>query len=291
MLYFLYLAGIFIAKILPLKVCYSLAAVISRMYFMFAGRDKEELRENLKIVFGTEVEKKQLDRYVFEVFFNFAKYLADFFKTFEIKEKYVNDNIKVQGSENLDKALEKGKGAIVVTIHLGNWELAGRVIGMLKYQVSAIALEHEDKRVNELFVKQRAESGVKSIFVGKAEIKECFKALKRNEVLGILGDKDYTSNGIYVDFFKKKARLPKGPAVFSLKTGAPIVFCVMVRGRSDEYQMYFKEPVFPEATDDYNKDLEIIMKKYIILFEESIQKYPGQWYAFRRIWGQEKITQ
>lgn len=291
MLYFLYSAGIFIAKVLPLKVCYSLAKVISKIYFIFARRDKKELKENLKVVLGRGIEQKQLDKYVFEVFFNFAKYLADFFKNFKLEKDYISKNVEIHGNENVDMALEKGKGAIVVTIHLGNWELAGRIVGMLKYPVSAIALEHQDKRVNELFIKQRAASGVKSISVGRAQIKECFRVLKRNEVLGILGDKDYTSNGIYVDFFHKTARLPKGPAVFSLKTGAPIVFCAIIRGKTDKYQMYFKPPVFPETTGDYDKDLENVMKKYIVFFEEFIRKNPGQWYVFRRIWDQKKITQ
>ena len=100
-------------------------------------------------------------------------------------------------------------------------------------------------------------------------------------------DKDYTGNGIKIDFFGKKAIMPKGPAVISLRTGAPIVFCALIREKNDTYIMNIEEPIKFTPTGNYEEDEKALMKQYLEVFEHYIKKYNDQWYAFRRIWVQE----
>jgi KDO2-lipid IV(A) lauroyltransferase len=201
----------------------------------------------------------------------------------------VAEHITVRGRENLDRAIEEGKGAVLTSLHLGNWELGGAVVGGLKYPISAIVLEHKNKRINDFFTRQRSINEMRSIPIGLS-IKECFKALKRNEFLAIAGDKDYTSNGIYVDFFNKKALIPKGPAAFSLKTGAPIIITMLVREKDDSFVLVIEDPIRYDPTGDYEKDIRDLMELYLKRCEKYIHKYPDQWYAFRRIWEPQQTT-
>lgn len=286
MLYVLYLIGFFLAKVLPMRACYAIAGFVARIFYIFSKRDKEELKENLRVVLGEDTPKEVIDRHTREVFKNFAKYLADFFKFTVFTEEYIDKNIGIEGREHLDGALKEGKGVINLALHLGNWELGGAVVGGLKYPASAIVLEHKSKRVNDFFVKQRAINNFRSIPIG-FQIKECFRALRRNEMVAIVGDKDYTSNGVYVDFFGKKALLPKGPAVVSLRTGAPIVFSVLTREKGDKFILHFEKPIKYTPTDDHEKDVRELMKIYIKFFEKYVRKYPDQWYVFRKVWNQD----
>ncbi len=286
MLYTLYVLGFSLAKVVPLRICYAVAEAIAWGYFICARRDRRELRANLKIILGEDADEKLIKRHIFMIFRHFAKYLVDFFRTDKFTEKYISKYIRIKGLENLDEGLSGGRGAIISSIHIGNWELGAAIVGALKYPISAIVLEHKDKRINDFFIRQRALNNVKSIPIS-APIKECFKAFKRNEIVAIVGDKDYTSNGIHIDFFGRKALLPKGTAVFSLKTGAPIVFCAMTRNEDDTFTLSFERPIQYNPTGDHRKDIQALMKEYIKFFEEYIRKNVDQWYAFRKIWDQE----
>lgn len=286
MLYYLYMTGFALAKIIPIKACYFVADMIARGYYLFAEKDKAAIRNNLRTVLGENISAKEIDRHILSIFRNFAKYLADFFKFPRFSEEYVAANIAIEGRENLDRCLSEGKGAISVTVHLGNWELGAALVGALGYRLSAIVLQHPNKRVNDFFVKQREINGVKSIPTGNS-VRGCFRALSGNEVVAIAADKDYTSTGVGVDFFGKKALLPKGAAVISLKTGAPIVFTILTRESGDNFKLRFESPIKFNPSGDRDRDTENLIAEYVKYFEKYIKAYPDQWYAFRKIWDQK----
>ncbi len=284
MLYFLYILGIFIAKVVPLRICYFFADFVARFYYMLAREDKKGLAENLKVVLGENVDERVIKRHALDVFRNFAKYLGDFFKFPRFSREYISKHIDLVGDSYLEECRKAGKGVILLSMHLGNWELGGAVIGALKYPVSAIVLEHENKKINNFFINQRAINGLRSIPLG-FRLKECFKVLKRNEFLAIAGDKSYTSGGIVVDFFGRKCVLPMGAAALSLKTGAPIIFCSLTREKGDHFKFAFEKPIYPEfISDDFNENVKHIMGKCVKHFEKYVRAYPDQWYVFRKLW-------
>jgi KDO2-lipid IV(A) lauroyltransferase len=302
MLYALYVTGFSLAKILPLRVAYLIAEAFARGYYLFSRRDKEAVKANLRVALGEDIKEDVLNRHALDIFRNFAKYLADFFKFPRLTREFIDRNITVDGIGYLDECLSEGKGAVLVTLHLGNWELGAAIMGPLNYPTTAIALEHPDRKINDFFKRQRSINQLKSVPVRQrsvddlksipmsVQIKECFRVLRNNGLLAIAADKDYTSTGIYVDFFGRKAVMPKGAAAFSLKTGAPIIVTVLTREEGDKFKFCFEPPIRYEPTGDYEKDLRALMGKYIVLFEKYVRKYPDQWYAFRKIWNHEETT-
>jgi len=283
MLYLVYVLGNGLSKILPLKACYFIADIVALCYYAFSKKDKAEIKANLKVVLGENADEKKLNGYVFEVFRNFGKYLADFVKTRKFTMEEILRDFDIEGQENLDKALSYGRGVIALTMHFGNWELSGSIMAGLGYPTSAIILEHKDRRINDFFVKRRALNGLRSIPLG-ASVKGCFKALKRNEMVGIVGDKDYTSGGVPINFFGRQAIVPKGAAAIALKTGAAIVISILFRQEDDSFKYVFEEPIVYKPTGDEDADIRAIMALYFASFEKYIRRYPGQWYAFKKIW-------
>ncbi|MDD5439202.1 MAG: lysophospholipid acyltransferase family protein, partial [Candidatus Omnitrophica bacterium] len=174
-------------------------------------------------------------------------------------------------------------GGVFLSSHIGNWELGAAVISSLGYEIYALALDHDDKKINKFFVRQRKTLGV-GVIALTAALKKCTQILRRNKLLGILGDRDFTKSGIMVNFFGKETVLPKGPAFFSLRTGAPIVMAIMVRTKGDRYLFVLEKPLTRLRRGNPRKDMESLMAEYLKLLEKYIRRYPDQWYVFKRVW-------
>jgi len=275
--YFLYRFGQALALTLPIKMAYALAIFISDLHYMFNFTDRRNVRSNLKAIFPDKNEN-EIHKIRRQMFRNFAKYLADFFRFTKIDKKYIQEKIQIKNIHYLDQALANGKGAIILTAHLGNWELGGVVLGLLGYPFYAVALPHKHKKVDDFFNFQRESKGVKVIPLGKA-VKTSLNILKENKLLALVGDREFTRGGITVNLFGKLTAFPKGPAALSLKTGSLIIPGFMVRNADDSFTLQFEKPI-----EGQNYSLNALVDRYKIIIEEYIRRYPDQWYMFRRFW-------
>lgn len=275
------------ANLLPLNTVYHIASSIADAYCYASKSDKAAVISNLKIVLKGEPKDERLMTMARDVFRNFAKYLADFFRFPKVDSYYIKRFVKVEGLKNIDEALSKGKGAIMLSAHIGNWELGGFVLAMLGYPLSAVVLTHQNKRINDFFTRQRRLSQMKPIEIG-ISLRECYATLKNNRLLALLGDRDFSKNGIYADFFGKETLIPKGPSVFSYKFGSAIVPSFMIREKDDTFRLVFEEPICPDPSESEEKAAADLTRKYLAAIESYIKRYPTQWYMFRNVWGDDK---
>lgn len=284
--YILYRIAQFIALALPLKLVYKIAVFTSDIHYLFADKDRKAVRENLKAIFP-----QQSDRWISGIRLrmsrNFAKYLVDFFRFSLLDREYIERNIRLKNIYYLDEALSRGKGVIILTAHLGNWELGGVVAALLGYPLWTVALPHKDRRVDDFFNFQRESKGMKVIPLGRA-VRQCLNILKENKAIALAGDRDFTAKGMVVDFFGRPTFLPEGPAAFSLKTGASVVPGFMVRNKDDTFTLSFEKALeFSPPSNNKNKDLKERILQCNVIIESYIRKYPDQWYMFRRFWTEE----
>jgi len=280
--YIFYRIGEMLSLSLPLKGAYAVAVFLSDLRYLFALRDRKIVTENLKTIFPDKNDQ-EISRIRLRVFHNFAKYLVDFFRFNRLSMDYIKKNVKIKNIEYLEEGVKKGKGVIIVTAHLGNWELGGVVVSMLGYPLSSVALPHRSKAVTEFFTKQRESKGLKVFLLGNAA-KGCLKTLRSNQILALVGDRDFTDGGKAVDFFGKPSLLPEGPAVFSLQTGATVILGFMLRNQDDSFSLIFEKPLQYTISGDRSKDLDNIISQCKSTFERYIRSYPDQWYMFRRFW-------
>ncbi|MDD5042824.1 MAG: lysophospholipid acyltransferase family protein [Candidatus Omnitrophica bacterium] len=280
--YYLYRLAQSVALALPVKLAYALAVFLADLHYLLAFRDRRFVKNNLKEIFAGE-KNIRLDKISRNVFRNFAKYLVDFFRFERLDRQYISRNIKLENVAYFDQALAKGKGVIVLTAHLGNWELGGVVLAQLGYPFWAVALPHKNKDVDNFFVSQRSRKGVNVIPMGKA-VRSCIAALRKNHMLALVGDRDFTEKGLIVDLFGKPMHFPEGPAALSLLTGASIVPGFMLRNPDDSFTLRIEKAVEFTPCGDKEKDLKKIIEIYRETFERYIRTYPDQWYVFRRFW-------
>lgn len=250
--------------------------------YLLSRRDRVIVKNNLKAIFP-EKSDPEISSIAKQVFVNFGKYLADFLRFSKIDRAYIKKNVILKGFEHVDKAVRQSKGIIIITAHLGNWELAGVTMGILGYQIMGVVLPHKDKHVDQFFNHQRTLKNLQVCTLGRAAY-HCLAALKENKMIALVADRDFTEHGIVIDFLNKKAIIPKGPAAFHLKTGAPIVSGFLTRNSDDTFTFTFGEPFKFDLTGDTEQDLRIITTTYIKTIEKYIKDYPEQWYMFRKYW-------
>jgi len=281
--YLLYSIGYFISNILPLKVVYCIADVLSDLRYFAATKDRNAVAENLSIVLKKDIKECRI--LAREVFRSFGLYLVDFFRMLKLDKETIKNRVSFQGLEKVDNVLKEKKGIVFLTAHIGNWEMGGVAMGILGYDISCVVLIHKHKKIDDFFLRQREAKGLKVINI-KASMKKCITVLLRKGLLALVGDRDFTNSGIMLDFFGVKTSIPKGPALLSLKTNSAIVPVFFLRKNRFNYEMIFEDPIYVKNIPGVEED-EIIKKateNLVPIMEKYIRKYPEQWLVFRRFW-------
>ncbi len=282
--YYLYRSARFLVNCLSLVLSYRLGVILSDIQYVCSFRDRRAVRNNLRRILPPGADLSARTR---EVFRNFGKYLVEFLRMDGMVDKdFIARRVKIENIDRIDQALKEGKGAIIMTAHIGNWELGAVLLNMLGYQLMAVALPHKERPVNDLFNHQREVHGITVVATNNA-IRKCMEHLKNNKIIAIVGDRDFTAKGgELVDFLGVKALIPKGAAIFSKKTGAPIIPTFLIREPDNTFRLSILDPMFPPKDADEEgipeeEAIHRIMRRYLAVIEEQIHRYPTQWLLFR----------
>jgi len=284
MLYLYYRIGFLILRVTSQSVAHAIASMIANIKCALSKEERQRVRNHLKMVMPN-AKNETLAHLTRGIFKNFGKYLVDFFSLIKNKRDYLKKMVSFEGLENINKALEMGRGCIILTGHFGNWELAGCALAEMGYKINVVALDHKDRRINNLFINVRKMSGIKVSSTGAAK-DACLAALDRNEIIAILGDRPYGDRGIEVNFFGRPTVVPRGAALFSLRKNTPIIAAFAYRKMDSDagYTASLDSPFVTENRGKIGCALTGIMQRYINRFEQYIRKYPDQWYMFGEIW-------
>jgi KDO2-lipid IV(A) lauroyltransferase len=278
----------FLAHVFPRKVAYGLARRLADVYVLLDRRGREAVMSNLRRIHqhsGIALSDRALRALARENFLNFAKYLVDFFKFLRPRPEVLNKVVHFGNAiEVFDALLAHGKGVITLSAHLGNWELGASALAARGYKFNVVALWMPDPKLNKLYQEQRVARQLRPIPMGRAA-RECIAALRRNEIVALVADRDYTGARDTTEFFGRPARLPHGPAKLALATGAPLLPVFMVRQPDDTFAYIIEEPIWADKKHD---DVDAVMKKISGALERVISQYSEQWFLFHDLWDIER---
>lgn len=285
MLYLLYKLAEFLALSLPVNIVYGLADFSGSIYYLLARRDRKIVNANIRVVLNHSANPKSVSCVSRRIFISFARYLVEFFRTPKIDRDYIQKHITFEGLEYLDQALKCGRGVLLLSAHLGSWELGAVALAMQGYKINILAYTHKNRLINEFFMQKRQSRGVKVIPLG-AGLRKVFSALKRNELVAVLGDVDYVHPqiGIEVELFGQKTIMPKGPALFSLVAGSPIVPLAILREEKNKFRFNFKKAIIYNPGGNREEDLRHLTQKTAKVIEKYIAQYPEQWFMLTPRW-------
>lgn len=192
--------------------------------------------------------------------------------------------ITVHGEENLRSAYERGKGVILLSAHLGNWEMGAGVLASRGYPMNAIGADQRDERITNLIMEKREALGVQTVSKG-FDLKSAIRCLQRGEVLAILIDQDAKEKGVLVPFLGIPASTPYGPAKIAAKYGCALLPSFMIRrGTSIYHDLWLLPPPWPKGHPEPEESMEDAMTLCNDVVSEWITKYPEQWMWMARRW-------
>ena len=280
----LFRLGNWVMRTLPPRVRYPLAAVTGRCAFFVMRRRRRVAYENFGQVLGLPWNAPQVKRTAEHAFGNYFKMFADFMLMDTLTPEEIRRMVRPQGVEHIDRALAEGKGAIVVTAHVSNWDILAAAAAVYGYPISAVTNELPSGGLNELVVASRERIGMKMIPLGAGSPRQILRALGRNELVALASDLYSGDRGVRVLFFNRPAMFPAGPAALALKTGAPIL-PVWIRRQTDNlYVAEVEAPIEVSRTGDTPRDIQLTTERIVQFFERIIRREPDQWLVFLPVW-------
>ncbi len=190
----------------------------------------------------------------------------------------VSDWIYVDDFEVLSHALKNGEGCLVVSGHLGNWELMGAIVAQYGFPVTFVVTTQTNKRIEKMVDDIRRKAGIEIVKRSDA-IRGMLSALRRNRIVALLIDQDAHEEGAFVPFFGRLASTPRGPAVFHLRTKAPVVFARSTRLAGERYKIKLERLDTNGITD-----ADELTAKMTAKLEAAVRETPEQWFWMHRRW-------
>ena len=215
-----------------------------------------------------------------EVFRNFGRYLVEFFTIHRV----ARPEVRLDGADYLEEGRRRRRGVILLTAHMGNWEVGAALIRRMGFPVTVLALPHDDPHMDRLFNAQRRRCGVNVVPVGSEGARRGLQSLRDGGLVGLLGDQVFTEDGVAVPFCGSRLLLPRGPAVLSLRSQAPIVPTFLIREGPWKFQLRFEPPIWPPpARQPTDESVLGLVQGYAAVFEGYLRRFPEQWLMFTPI--------
>ncbi len=264
------------------KTSVRIGSVIGFLAYRIGRKERERAIANLRECFPDRTAG-ELMRIARSSFRNLGVSIVEILRFPLLSREEVNEFVSWEGREHLDTALRQGRGVVLATGHIGNWELFGASLALNGYPITVVARELRSRRYNEILCGLRRQVGMQIIFRGESMYRG-LRHLRQNGILAILADVDTKVPGGFVDFFGRPAFTPYGPAAVALKSGAALIPMFIRRLPGYTHRIHVLRPLDPVRTGSWESDLVANTQRLTTAMEEFIREYPDQWNWFHERW-------
>jgi KDO2-lipid IV(A) lauroyltransferase len=219
-------------------------------------------------------------------FDSYARYYVESFKLPTMSKRSVERGFTKEGYQHIVDGLAEGNGVILALPHLGGWEWAGRWMTDQGHRLTVVVEPLEPPELFQWFVDLRQSLGMTVVPLGDGAATAVMKALKANEVVCLLCDRDLERNGVEVEFFGERTTLPAGPAMLGLRTGAPVLPTgVYFTPRYNGHHAIVRPPVpATRLGGGLRDDVARVTQSLARELEFLIRRAPEQWHLFQPNW-------
>jgi KDO2-lipid IV(A) lauroyltransferase len=277
-----HIIGSAIIRWLPRTWWYRIADVLVPLALLGWPGHVGRATQNLRRVLGPGEPEHEVQQRSRAIFRNYAHYMIDLLWLPDASVEERERAVTILGWDHIPAALERGRGLLLVTGHLGNWDLPAAVMAGRGIPTNVIVETLEPPAWNERVQAIRERAGLRAIPM-ETGVREIYAALRRNEVVAVVFDRPLTEGGVEVEFFGERTRVPEGVARIALRTGASIIGAVGIR-RGNRFLAQVAPPVEYASTGDRERDAAAITQQIMDWFEGHVRQYPDQWYMFRSFW-------
>lgn len=276
-------AAMTIAQKTPAPLARAIARAAAGVAYAVLPARRRILLENLSRTApqASPAERRRLARNTFR---HIADCQVDLFRLIGSPPNEVARMVEVQGIEHFEAARHLGRGVIIVTPHLGNYELGGAWLASLGYPAHAV-VEDVHPRVLALLEKYRTATGMRTLSRNRGA-RDAYRVLRSGEILLLVADRVIgdPSDGVEVPFGEGRRAVPRGPAQLALATGAPVVVGFIARSPRGprRYRIILEPPIMPDGTEP---DAVLTLTRRITdRLAAAVREYPDQWFVFQPGW-------
>ena len=270
-------------RIFTLPTVQKMGATFGRFVYSVIGYRKNLVLENLHHAFPEKSEKEiasiaqRSTELLFTTFFEIL-YLD------KLSAEDITSRISFPDCDTINSILERGKGLIILTGHFGNWELNALAVPLFapgRYTI--IVQEQRNKFVDRFMTSMRSRFGTKLVYM-KHAFRSGLTALRNNEVVALIADQSGPESGIYVDYFGRPASTHQGPAVFQIRSGAPMVLVMFIREPEGKMRMELEEIETDGIEGSEEDKMRIITERHVQALERFVRRYPDHWLWMHKRW-------
>jgi KDO2-lipid IV(A) lauroyltransferase len=269
---------------LPDGLRYGLARLGGELSFRLRPGLRRQTLANYAAILGRPTADGVVRKVTRGAMVGYAKLLAEFLMLPRMRPEEIRRRVEIMGFERIQDVLSEGKGAIVVTPHFGNWDMAAAAATNAGLQVTAVTDPFGPGGMNRWVVRARERLGIRVVPISVTAGKASLAALRRNEVVALVCDLPAEGRNVPVRMAGQEAMVPAGPALLSLRTGAPIVPLTCRRVADGYYRLDVQEPVRPIPSSDETHSVAALTQSFIDRFDPILRATPEQWYLFSPMW-------
>lgn len=269
-------------RALPEAWAYRLFDAIARRAWRKNGRRRRSVEANLRGVVAPDAIASTSR----EAFRAYARYWCETFRMQDLPSGELARRFHIEGREHLEKAHAAGNGAVLATMHLGNWDSGGRWVAE-RWPLTVVVEVLRPQGLFERFVSHRRALGMEIVPLvrGGDATAQCERHLHQGRFVALLADRDLSGSGIAVEMFGRPTKMPAGPAVLALRTGAPLIPAVIYQLPGGEWNAWVTEPIPVQGSATDRANVEQVTRELSTRFVSFVERDPAQWYAmFLRYW-------
>lgn len=279
--------------ILPAGAVFYLGKGIAHIFYWLNTRKRKEALQNILMAFPG-ISLQQACSYYRESLENLAYSAIEFLSFSQWGRRGVKRAVReVEGKEILKEAYDRGKGVILISGHLGNWELLGAWLAVSGFPLVAVEKEQEDSFLNRLILHTRKKMSIELISKDIPDFRDLLRALKQGKGVGLISDQNAGKRGVLAKFLGRTTSTFAGPVLLAKASGAPMIPIFDIRLGPGAHKI----TALPPLPLSWEKNLDQAVLQNVQLYTDAIanmvRKYPGQWLWLHRRWreGEEKMDE
>jgi KDO2-lipid IV(A) lauroyltransferase len=285
-MYLLYLFAWKLIALLPEKSAYKLADYVSDRIYKKNGKGIKRLRSNYGRVMP-EYSSQKLEELTKLGMRSYLRYWFDTFRLSKWSKNRIISTTQVIRENLLRDPIQSKQGCIVALPHAGNWDHAAAYFCSTGITLTAVVEKLKPEAIFKKFLAYRESIGIEAISHKEKTIPILTERLQAGKLIALVADRDMSRNGIEVNFFGKTSKMPSGPAILAIKTGAPLI-TAYVRYTSGGIEIIFDETLKPTNSGSEEEQIKIITQSMADNFAKRIKENPVDWHMLQRIWVDEE---
>jgi Kdo2-lipid IVA lauroyltransferase/acyltransferase len=280
-------AALFVGRTLPPRSLAAGARATARLYYRLRPKYLAAARANLSVILGEPADSPRVRRAAQDMVGGHFAAWTDFLHFATRPPGEASRLVEsVVGFGRILDGRERGKGVLLLTGHLGNWEIGGLMLAEIRQPIHVVLVPDIFPGVERARRRLHLQSGVVEIPIDRSVLPTLavMRALAENAIVGMQGDRDFNNTGMAVPFFGREAYFPRGPLRVAMASGAVVLPAFIVRAGPGRYRAIVEEPLPIDTNGDRDAALRRNLERYVAILERYVRQYPDQWYCFYPFW-------